>query len=47
MGDDDLSKCPMCEGPADNGISSCVPPSAFMCSQCCAQEDDEKEKARA
>lgn len=38
----DLSKCPQCGGTADNGIDNCIPPSAYMCSKCCAQENAEK-----
>lgn len=41
--EDDLSKCPQCGGEADNGHDRCIPPSAYMCSQCCAQEDREKQ----
>lgn len=38
----DLSKCPQCGGDADRGIDNCIPPSAYMCSNCCAQEDEGK-----
>lgn len=39
---EDLSKCPQCGGDADRGIDNCIPPSAYMCSKCCAQEDAAK-----
>lgn len=39
---EDLSKCPQCGGEADRGVNNCVPPSAYMCSKCCAQEEAEK-----
>ena len=31
---DDLSKCPRCGGPADNGHSREYPPSAYWCTKC-------------
>lgn len=39
---ENLSKCPHCGGPADNGHDRCSPPSAYMCSKCCAEEDAAK-----
>jgi len=30
----DLSKCPKCGGPADNGHDRCDPPSPYCCSKC-------------
>lgn len=42
--EEDLSKCPQCGGNADRGIDNCIPPSAYMCSTCCAQEDADKAK---
>lgn len=39
---EELSKCPQCGGEADRGVDSCIPPSAYMCSKCCAQEEAEK-----
>lgn len=41
--EEDLSKCPQCGGETDNGIDGCIPPSACMCSKCCAQEAREKQ----
>jgi hypothetical protein len=35
--DPDLSKCPRCGGPADNGMDRCHPPNPYNCSKC---EDD-------
>lgn len=32
--DIDLSKCPKCGGPADNGHDRCLPPSPYYCSKC-------------
>lgn len=37
-----LTKCPQCNGVADRGIDNCIPPGAYMCSQCCAQEETHK-----
>lgn len=45
--EEDLSKCPQCGGEADNGQDCCIPPSAYMCSKCCAQEDREKQDSVA
>lgn len=42
MWGEDLSKCPQCGGEADRGIDPCIPPSAYMCSKCCAKETMEK-----
>lgn len=30
----DLSICPGCGGPADNGHDRCVPPTAYYCTKC-------------
>jgi hypothetical protein len=30
----DLSTCPGCGGPADNGHDRCVPPTAYYCTKC-------------
>ena len=30
----DLSKCPGCGGPADNGHDRCVPPNPYYCTKC-------------
>jgi DNA-directed RNA polymerase subunit RPC12/RpoP len=30
----DLSKCPSCGGPADNGHDRCLPPSPYVCTRC-------------
>jgi hypothetical protein len=30
----DLSKCPKCGGPADNGHDRCYPPNPYFCSKC-------------
>lgn len=30
----DLSRCPKCGGPADNGIDRCLPPSPYFCTKC-------------
>ena len=30
----DLTKCPACGGPADNGHDRCVPPSPYFCTKC-------------
>jgi hypothetical protein len=34
----DLSKCPRCGGPADNGHDRCVPPNPYNCSKCEKEE---------
>lgn len=30
----DLSKCPNCGGPADNGHDRCIPPTPYFCGKC-------------
>lgn len=30
----DMSKCPACGGPADNGHDRCYPPSPYFCTKC-------------
>ncbi len=44
----DLSKCPVCNGEADNGHDRSDPPSAYYCTKCQAKEelltDDEVDK---
>ncbi len=32
--EDDITKCPKCGGPADQGFDRCVPPSPYYCSKC-------------
>lgn len=43
----DLSKCPECGGPADNGHDRCVPPNPYVCAKCETtpeqRESDEQE----
>lgn len=45
----DLSRCPECGGPADQGHDRCRPPTAYLCSKCDSPEkepesvDDDKE----
>ena len=29
-----LDKCPVCGGPADNGHDRCVPPTPYYCTKC-------------
>ena len=36
----DLSKCPNCGGPADNGHDRCVPPNVYCCTKCTKSEED-------
>ena len=36
----DLSKCPNCGGPADNGNDRCVPPNAYNCTKCTEAAED-------
>ena len=33
----DLSRCPQCNGPADNGHDRSVPPSPYLCTKCMAE----------
>jgi len=35
----DLTKCPRCGGPADNGFDRCDPPSPYHCTKCDAVDD--------
>lgn len=30
----DLTKCPWCGGPADNGFDRCLPPNPYLCQKC-------------
>jgi len=39
----DLSKCPNCGGPADNGHDRCLPPSPYYCSKCTEVQSSVKE----
>lgn len=41
----DLTKCPRCGGPADNGFDRCLPPTPYWCSRC-SQEAAEPEIER-
>ena len=33
----DLSRCPQCNGPADNGHDRSIPPSPYLCTKCMAE----------
>lgn len=33
----DLSRCPQCNGPADNGFDRSFPPSPYLCTKCMAE----------
>ena len=33
----DLSRCPQCNGPADNGFDRSIPPSPYLCTKCMAE----------
>ena len=33
----DLSRCPQCNGPADNGFDRSFPPSPYLCKKCMAE----------
>ena len=35
----DLSRCPKCGGPADNGHDRCVPPNPYHCTKCMAEPE--------
>lgn len=39
----DLSKCPKCGGPADNGHSRDLPPSPYLCTKCSGSKQDYSE----
>ena len=45
----DLSKCPGCGGPSDNGHDRCIPPNPYYCTKCEADpwENDDTEYVRA
>lgn len=30
----DITKCPKCGGPADNGFDRCYPPNPYYCTKC-------------
>lgn len=42
----DLSKCPRCGGPADNGHDRCVPPSPYLCTKCQAEQESENYRRK-
>ena len=33
----DLSRCPQCNGPADNGHDRSIPPNPYLCTKCMAE----------
>lgn len=33
----DVSRCPRCNGPADNGFDRSIPPSPYLCTKCMAE----------
>ena len=33
----DISRCPKCNGPADNGFDRSIPPSPYFCTKCMAE----------
>ena len=37
----DLSRCPKCLGPADNGHDRCIPPNPYYCTKCMGELDSE------
>ena len=39
----DLSRCPKCGGPADNGHDRCIPPNPYHCTKCMEQTAVEDE----
>ena len=39
LAEPDLSRCPSCGGPADNGHDRCMPPNPYVCTKCMAQDD--------
>jgi hypothetical protein len=39
----DLTKCPRCGGPADNGHDRCLPPSPYICTKCEKKRDQEEQ----
>ena len=34
LAEPDLSRCPNCKGPADNGHDRCIPPNVYWCTKC-------------
>jgi hypothetical protein len=40
--DPDLSKCPVCGGPADNGHDRCLPPNPYLCTKCAERREEEE-----
>jgi hypothetical protein len=42
----DLSKCPKCGGPADNGHDRCYPPNPYYCTKCNDAPDFDTEPQR-
>ena len=41
----DLSRCPQCNGPADNGFDRSIPPSPYLCTKCMAEPVTEDMKS--
>ncbi len=37
---DDVTTCPRCKGPADNGFDRCYPPSPYLCTRCADKPAD-------
>lgn len=37
----DLSRCPQCGGPADNGHDRSIPPNPYFCTKCMAEPYDQ------
>lgn len=42
----DLSRCPQCNGPADNGFDRSIPPSPYLCTKCMAEPVQEQAETR-
>ncbi len=38
----DLSRCPQCNGPADNGHDRSIPPNPYLCTRCMAEPPQRK-----
>jgi len=43
LAEPDLSRCPQCGGPADNGHDRCIPPNSYFCTKCMAEPVQEPD----
>jgi len=47
LAEPDLSRCPQCNGPADNGHDRSIPPSPYLCTKCMAEPTQEQAEPKS